>query len=728
MAAPAYDVDFYSDDVIRNPWPHYAAMRALGALVWLPQHGNYAVTRYAEVAACLRDPVTFCSGRGVAADETACAIMRGNSIASDGERHKAIRAAMATPLLPGALSQIRPLLDALSEDLIENLLQRGEFEAMGELAAHLPLTVVRDLVGLPDFGKANMLRWAAAAFDLLGVQNARGRKALGIFLEQKEFVAQHATRESLGAGSWTRRLHELVDEGGLAPELAPYCIRDYINPSLDTTISATGHLIWQLASHADQWHLLRARPELLMNAVNEAVRLAAPIRSFCRHATRDVPFGEWMVEKDARVMVLYASANRDERAFPDPDRFDITRNPRLHLGFGSGIHMCVGMHLAQMEMAALLTAMLSRVERIECGDPQPALNNTIHSFVSLPTRFWPVAARRKQHSNTGVSVRTSQPSTAPRLVRAKVVERRQIAPESICLTLEPSDGEVFAEWQAGAHIDIHIRPGLVRQYSLTGPYEPGRYRIAVQKEPASRGGSVAMHAKYSVGSDIVCGGPRNNFRMAETAGYSVLLSGGIGMTPILAMAWRLHELQRPFEWHLAARTLARLPFREELQLLPFADRMSIHVDDAADTPALDVATIVQSAAKHTHFYVCGPRPYMERIQAIARAGGVGDDHFHLEHFGAEIDPDGEPFTVVAELSGRVVEVGRGETILAALRREGIYVETACQNGVCGTCVTEVTEGRPDHRDLILTDAEKAANQRIAVCCSRSRTKVLRLRV
>ena len=145
-------------------------------------------------------------------------------------------------------------------------------------------------------------------------------------------------------------------------------------------------------------------------------------------------------------------------------------------------------------------------------------------------------------------------------------------------------------------------------------------------------------------------------------------------------------------------------------------------------PPLDVATIMQSSAKHTHFYVCGPRLYMERIQAIARDSGVGDDHFHLEHFGAEIDPDGEPFTVVAELSRRVIEVGTGETILAALRREGIYVETACQNGVCGTCLTEVTEGRPDHRDLILTDAEKASNQRIAVCCSRSKTKVLRLRI
>jgi len=726
MAAPVYDVDFYSDDVIRNPWPHYTAMRALGPLVWLPAHGNYALTRYTEVAECLRDPETFCSGRGVAADNTACETMRGNSIASDGERHNAIRAAMATPLLPGALNEIRALLDALSQDLIDTLLQRGHFDAMKDLASHLPLTVVRDLVGLPDFGKGNMLRWAAAAFDLLGIQNPRGKRALEIFLEQREFVNKHATREALKEGSWTSRIHELVDEGGLAAELAPYCIRDYINPSLDTTISATGQLIWQLAMHVDQWQLLRSRPELVTNAVNEAVRLASPIRSFSRHATRDVRFGEWMIEKDARVMVLYASANRDERVFTDPDRFDITRNSRKHLGFGSGIHMCVGMHLAQMEMVALLNAMLPRVERIQCAEPQVALNNTIYSFASLPARLFPATVRADTRRNA--EVKDQRATVVSRLVRANVVERREIAQKTICLTLEPSEGELFTDWQAGAHIDVHIRPGLVRQYSLTGPYESRRYRIAIQEEPESRGGSAAVHRKYQVGSEILLGGPRNHFRLNEEADHTVLLSGGIGMTPILAMAWRLYELKRSFEWHVSVRTLSRLPFAEEPELSPFTDRIRLHVDDAVDTPALDVGELMRSAPSGTHFYVCGPRAYMDYIQAAARDHGVESDRFHLEHFGSEISADGEPFSVIAELSGRVIQVGSDETILAALRREGIHVETACQNGVCGTCLTEVTEGRPDHRDMVLTDAEKASNQRIAVCCSRSKTKVLKLRI
>jgi cytochrome P450 len=172
--APEYDVDFYGDEFIRDPWPHYAAMRRLGAVVFLRRHGNYAITRHAELTAALKDPSTFISGKGVAADAKANELTLGNSAASDGERHKAIRAATAPPLYPGELEKIRKQIISAAEDLIDRLVAAQTFDAMKELAPHLPLTIVRDLVGLPDFGRENMLRWANATFDLLGVQNERG--------------------------------------------------------------------------------------------------------------------------------------------------------------------------------------------------------------------------------------------------------------------------------------------------------------------------------------------------------------------------------------------------------------------------------------------------------------------------------------------------------------------------------------------------------------------------
>lgn len=726
MTAPIYDIDYYADDIIRAPWEHYAAMRALGPVVWLPRHGNYALTRYQEVANCLRDPETFCSGRGVAADKTACELMQGNSIASDGTRHNAIRTAMAAPLLPGAMENIRPLIEALADDLIDRLVAQGEFDVMSDLASHLPLTVVRDLVGLPDFGKENMLRWGAAAFDLLGVQNERGQEALRIFMEQREFVRNHATREALKEGSWTRRIHELVDEGALSAELAPFCIRDYINPSLDTTISATGQLIWQLSRNPEQWELLQKQPDLIPNAVNEAVRLGAPIRSFSRHATRDVQIGDSTIERGARVMVLYASANRDERAFEEPDVFRITRNPKKHLGFGSGVHMCVGMHLAQLEMTALLKAMLSRVERTYTGEPTVALNNTIYAFASLPARF---ERRTTKYVTTSSQARSQhERASQSQLIEARIIARDNIADDIICLTLG-TDGEAeLPVWTPGAHIDLHLRAGLVRQYSLIGPTSELTYQIAVQKEPTSRGGSVEIHRKYQVGSKIQIGIPRNHFPLDEDAEDFLLFSGGIGLTPLLAMAWRLHELRRSFTWHVSARSRSRLPFSADFEFFPFRDKVVLHIDDDQNCQTLDAMAILRSAKLDCHVYVCGPNGYMAFIEEAAKIAGVKAERFHQEHFGAELNTTGSPFTLIAARSGRSIEVGPDETIVSALQRAGIEIEMACQNGVCGTCLTKVVEGRPDHRDMVLTDIEKASGEMIAVCCSRSQSRTLILDV
>jgi len=170
----------------------------------------------------------------------------------------------------------------------------------------------------------------------------------------------------------------------LDSELVAFAIRNYINPSLETTISATGELIWQLSQNPEQWQTLRDKPELCSNAVNEAVRLGTPIRSFTRHTTTDVEIDGVLIPEGSRVMMVFASANRDERQFKNPDQFDVTRNSRDHLGFGSGIHMCIGMYLAQLEMVSLLKAMIYRVGHIEVSDPEIVLNNTIAAFSKLP--------------------------------------------------------------------------------------------------------------------------------------------------------------------------------------------------------------------------------------------------------------------------------------------------------------------------------------------------------
>ena len=713
--APEYDVDFYSDDFIRDPHSHYASMRSLGPVVFLPKLNNYALTQHAVVQNALRDHVRFTSAKGVAGDDFGSNHLQGNSVASDPPRHTKLRRAMAPPLLPGALNDIKPEVERVAAALIDGLLASGEFDAIEDLSRHLPLTIVTDMVGLPDFGQDNMLKWAGAAFDVLGVQNERGQRGLESISEMRAFISGKISRETLKPGSWTYRVLELVEKGQLEAELAPFAIRDYINPSLDTTISATGQLIWQLSKNPDQWDHLRDNPDLCTNAVNEAVRLGTPIRSFSRRTTETIDIAGVEIPKDARVMMLYASANRDERVFKNPDQFDVTRNPKDHLGFGSGIHMCIGMHLAQLEMVSLLKAMIPRVGKIIVGKPEIVLNNTIAAFKKLPTTFEVAAGDERV-------LKVAKKQTRDYLLDAIITARETVATDIVSLSLRSSSQTPFPIATAGAHIDIHIQDGMVRQYSLTGLMSH-TYQIAVLKESNSRGGSIAVHEQFQVGTALKISKPRNLFPLTKGGAHAVLYSGGIGLTPILAIAWELYMNGQSFEWHLSARSNDRIAFGESLDQLPFAKNITIHLDNKPDdAPSLE--TCIKQLPADSHIYICGPNGYMDFVSKLAASTGLPETQIHIEHFGAEIDINGETFEIYAARSKLTIEVSPKETILSAFRRAGIQVATSCENGICGSCITGVLQGKPDHRDLVLTDAEKAMNDRIAVCCSRSQSRRL----
>lgn len=390
---PTYDVDFYSDEVIRNPWPHYAAMRELGEVVYIPSLGNYAVTRYAETRQVLENWQVFSSAQGLGGDQVGCDFFVGASnIANDPPIHDEIRAVMQRPLMPKPLKSFRGLIEREASGLVERLVQRGSFDAMTDFASYLPVTLVTDLVGLPEEGRENMLSWAAGAFDITGVQNERGRKGVETVGEMQHWVLANVTADKAKPGSLSGRIRDMIDNGEIPEEWFLRIMNDYITPSIDTTISAIGHLIYHLGKNPDQWQLLRANPSLALGAINEAVRMNSPIRSFSRTTTCDYELAGVKIPKGARVMAIYASANRDERKYPDPEKFDIRRPNNDHLGFGYGIHSCVGIHLAKLEMQVLLEELIKRVDRLEVGEPTMALNNTIHAYAHLPVKFYGVAA------------------------------------------------------------------------------------------------------------------------------------------------------------------------------------------------------------------------------------------------------------------------------------------------------------------------------------------------
>ena len=719
-SVPSYDEDFYNDAFIVDPLPHYEAMRRLGPVVWLPRHGNYAVTRYKEAREALRNFEIFSSARGVAADETGCQFMKGNTVASDPPVHSVMRKAMAEPLLPGALAAVSGHIQETADRLIANLVERRTFEGMADLARHLPLAVVTELVGLPEDGRENMLKWAAAAFDILGIQNERGRQGVETIKEMRAYIQNRAQPGQLKPGSWTARIYELAETGQVAKELCPFLIRDYANPSLDTTISATGQLLYQLSKHPDQWDALRASPSLIPNAVNEAVRLGTPIRSFTRLVTQDFTLGGALLPAGSRVMILYASANRDEQQFANPDTFDVTRTGSAHVGFGHGIHTCVGMHLARLEMESLLRAMVPRVSRITCGTPTMALNNSICAFATLPTTFEASAGKAPAREKSMVGA-PAGPRWLDVTVAGVAVEAERI--KSFVLT--PAAGGVFPPFEAGAHVDVEVRPGLIRQYSLCGdPADLDHYRIGVLKEEQSRGGSISLHDRLTPGASLRIGAPRNHFRLDETATRTVLLAGGIGVTPLMAMAYQLSALGTPFEFHYCARSRTSAAFIDELMSSSFGGRVQLHLDDGDEAQKLDLEAVLGAPEPGTHIYCCGPAGFIEFATDCAKKLNWPAASVHVEYFNAEPDLSGDAFTVVAGRSNHAFQIEPGQSILHVLEDAGFVVSSSCQSGVCGSCLTSVIEGIPDHRDHVQSETEKSANDKIAICCSRSRSRIL----
>ena len=385
-----YPANIYTTAAIVDPYPHYSRLREQGAVVWLSRHRLYALPRYAECKEVLRDDETFISGKGVALNPVTNYLSRGTTLTSDGAEHDQRRKLVAHRMLPRALRAISDNVDQLATDVVTAALERGQVDGVTDLAFALPHAVVPDLVGWPRDERDNLLSWGAATFDILGPLNKHALTSAKASLQMLRFASRVVRRRSVIEGSMAHELLIAADAGKLShAECAPLMI-DYIAPSLDTTISAISSALHLFATHPQQWRLLREDPSLINNAVNEIIRFEAPLRAFARHTRCDTEIAGVRIPSGARVLVIYASANRDEREWDDPDTFDIRRDANRHLGFGQGAHACAGQSLARLETSAVLRALADRVDRIELtAEPTWAINNIIRRHAHLPLKLIP---------------------------------------------------------------------------------------------------------------------------------------------------------------------------------------------------------------------------------------------------------------------------------------------------------------------------------------------------
>lgn len=312
------------------------------------------------------------------------------------------------------------------------------------------------------------------------------------------------------------------------------------------------------------------------------------------------------------------------------------------------------------------------------------------------------------------------------ILQVQIARRHAQTEDIIALELRPLDG-LLPGFEAGAHIDVHVGPGLIRQYSLcNAPGERERYVIGVLRDPRSRGGSAAIHERLREGARLAIGAPRNHFPL-HGAKRSLLLAGGIGVTPMLCMAQALHEAGTEFALHYCARSRARAAFLERLENGPLQSQVHLHFDDGADAQKLDIAKLLQAAAaSEEEVYVCGPAGFIGWICEAAARAGIARQRVHFEYFGAKpSDTSGDTaFDVKLARSGQVLHIPADRSVTSVLLEAGIDIYTSCGEGTCGSCVTRVLEGEIAHRDVFLTDEEHASGRQFTPCCSRARSALL----
>lgn len=305
------------------------------------------------------------------------------------------------------------------------------------------------------------------------------------------------------------------------------------------------------------------------------------------------------------------------------------------------------------------------------------------------------------------------------------VQRKEVlAADIVQFDLVDPHGRELPPFTAGAHIDVLASAEHLRQYSLCNPPdERHRYRIAVLREPNSRGGSVAMHNQVQEGDLLQISAPRNHFALNQDARRTLLFAGGIGITPILAMAEALHQRGSDFELHYSASTPGNAAFVEYLEAAAFADRVTFHFTKTETGKRIDLAAQAAKPETDVHVYVCGPESFNDAVMDTYKAAGWPGHQLHTEYFvGADVDTSGDgSFEVQLARTGARFMIPADKTVAEVLIDHDIDLLTSCEQGICGTCITRVLEGIPEHRDRYMTDEEHAANDQFTPCCSRSRS-------
>ena len=711
-----------------------------------PQLGYWVVTRYEDVKAVFRDNLLFSPSIALekitpATPEVMSILQRygfamnRTMVNEDEPDHMERRRLLMDAFLPERLITLEPMVRNLARQYMDRFVNQGRADLVAEMFYEIPLNIALKFLGVPDEG-AEQLRQFAVAHTL----NTWGRPTpqeqleiaenVGRFWQTAQQILDTMRAQPDGEG-W---MYETIRQHLKHPDVVPESyLRSMMMAILaaahETTSNATANAFLTLLSHRKAWEDICANPALIPNAVEECLRVAGSIIAWRRQATADAVVGGVPIPKGSKLLLVQASANFDPRHFENPDEVDVYREAAVeHLTFGYGAHQCMGKNIGRLQMRVFLEEFVRRLPhmRLVEGQPLEYLSNT--SFRG-PARLWvewdPArnperlqAYSAPEHAPEPVPFYIGPPAKDS-ITRTVVLKDKQPEGDSAFrLVFADPQGAALPAWSAGAHVDV-VAGGFRRKYSLCGAADDRQHlQVVIQREAEGRGGSRHFCDQLQPGDTVQLAGPKNLFRLDETADHYVLIAAGIGITPMLAMADRLQRLGKPYVLHYAGRS------RAQMALLPRAlqdhgPALILHVKDEGGR--MHLPTVVAGVQANHRVYACGPNRLIDELEALGAEWP--EQVLHYEHFSGEgsgLQPDKEhAFVAVLKDSGLEVTVPPDRTLLQALQAVGVDVPCDCGEGLCGTCEVAVVSGEVDHRDKVLTKAERAANTRLLACCSRA---------
>jgi cytochrome P450/ferredoxin-NADP reductase len=742
ISIKAAEFNPFEPSYMQAPADYLRWSRESEPVFWSPQLGYWVVTRYEDVKAVFRDNILFSPSIALEkitpATPEVMKILKDYGYAvnrtmvnEDEPEHMERRRLLMDAFLPDQLITYEPMVRSLARQYMDRFIDKGRADLVREMFYEIPLNIALKFLGVPDNGADQLRRFAVAhTLNTWGKPTAQEQLVIaenvGKFWQTAQNILDQMMLNPSGQG-W---MYDSIRQHLKHPSVVT---KSYLRSMMlailaaahETTSNATANAFLTLLTQRRAWDDICNNPALIPNAVEECLRVSGSIIAWRRIATADAVVGGISIPKGGKILLVQASANFDSLHFENPNEVDVYRESAVeHLTFGYGAHQCMGKNIGRMQMRVFLEEFVQRIPHMRLVQDQKFeyLSNT--SFRG-PSALWvewdPALNPERIHYQElkKLSKFYIGPPAKDGLTRTVIVREKQKEARDIYrFVLVDPKGSLLPSWTAGSHIDL-ISGEFRRRYSLCGDADDRTsLQVVIQREDRGRGGSRYFCDELNIGDELQLLGPKNLFKLDESAKHFVLIAAGIGITPILSMATRLKKLGKSYEIHYAARAREQMALLAELQA-DHQDQLKLYIKSEGSRMALP--TLLNSVDSQTRVYACGPERLINELETMSERWPAQVLHYELFNGdGVVLDPLQEKaFVAVLKDSKIEVHVPSNLTLLKALQSAGFDVPCDCAEGLCGTCEVSVVEGVVDHRDKVLSKAERLQNQRMMSCCSRA---------